>query len=298
MQRGRKEQNMTLGQKIKQARIVKGLTQKELVGNHITRNMLSKIENDSATPSVRTLEYLAGRLGLSASYLMSDLTLSDGTSPDGLDEMRSAYREGRFDDCISLLENSHTSGTTDEGYLLRALADLSAARNAINNMDYQKAKEYADSADYYNKQGLYYSAEIDAEMSLILAECANVLAPEEFEENANEFRRAVNSISFADRFELAKAENLCCAGDAAAAEKILAGIPESSDKSLAAKKLYLNGVVAMLKKDWENAKMLLLSAEEAGLKTSALYSSLETCFKELEDYKMAYHYAVIQNKNK
>ena len=37
---------MTLGQKIKQARRNKGMTQRELVGDHITRNMLSKIEND------------------------------------------------------------------------------------------------------------------------------------------------------------------------------------------------------------------------------------------------------------
>ena len=50
---------MTLGQKIRAARQERGMTQKELVGHYITRNMLSKIENDSATPSVRTLEYLA-----------------------------------------------------------------------------------------------------------------------------------------------------------------------------------------------------------------------------------------------
>ena len=42
---------MTLGQKIREARQSKGMTQKELVGDYITRNMLSKIENDSAIPS-------------------------------------------------------------------------------------------------------------------------------------------------------------------------------------------------------------------------------------------------------
>ena len=36
---------MTLGQKIKSARLARGMTQKELVGDAITRNMLSKIEN-------------------------------------------------------------------------------------------------------------------------------------------------------------------------------------------------------------------------------------------------------------
>lgn len=289
---------MTLGQKIRQARVDKGLTQKELVGDHITRNMLSKIENDSATPSVRTLEYLAGRLGLSASYLMSDLTLSDGTSPDGLDEMRAAYREKRYDDCIFLLENSHTAGTTDEGYLLRALADLSAARQAIASADYLKAKEHADSADYYNKQGLYYSAEIDAEMSLILAECANALSPSEFDENALEFRRAVNSISFSHRFELAKAENLIRTGDPDSALCILEALPISTDLKLSAKKQYLLGSIAMVSENWDSAREYLEAAENAGLSSPELYSALETCFKELENYKMAYHYAVLQNHNK
>ena len=60
---------MTLGQKIKAVRLERGMTQKELAGDTITRNMLSKIENDSATPSVRTLEHLAGALGLPTEYL-------------------------------------------------------------------------------------------------------------------------------------------------------------------------------------------------------------------------------------
>lgn len=285
---------MTLGQKIKKARIDAGLTQKELVGDHITRNMLSKIENDNATPSVKTLEFLAGRLGLSTAYLMSDLTFSDGTSPDGLDEMRKAYREGRFEDCISLLENSHTAGTTDEGYLLRALADLAAARAYRAQLNYEKAKEFADSADYYNKQGLYYSAEIDAEMSLILAECANVLAPEEFDENAKEYLRSIESISFSARFDLAKADNLCIVGKVSEALEILDNLTELDAKELQAKKEYVYGKAAAVSGDHKKACEHLLKAEELGMCTNALYSALEKSFKELDDYKSAYHYAVMQ----
>ena len=55
---------MNLGEKIKAARLERHMTQKDVVGDYITRNMLSKIENGSATPSVKTLEYLAGALGL------------------------------------------------------------------------------------------------------------------------------------------------------------------------------------------------------------------------------------------
>ncbi|MBQ8831237.1 MAG: helix-turn-helix transcriptional regulator [Oscillospiraceae bacterium] len=285
---------MTLGQKIKQARLELGVTQKELVGDHITRNMLSKIENDSATPSVKTLEFLASRLGLTTSYLMSDLTFSDGSSPDGLDEMRNAYKEGRYEDCINLLQNSQTAGTTDEGYLLRSLADLAAAREYLAALDFEKAKYFADSADYYNKQGLYYSAEIDAEMSLILAECANVLAPEEFEENAKEYKRSVESISFSARFEIAKAENLCLTGKTAEAMAVITAVNGDLTAELSAKKEYVIGLIFKTDKNYADACPHLLKAEELGLKTAALFTALELCFKELEDYKSAYHYATMQ----
>ena len=45
---------MTLGQKLKQTRLARGMTQSQVVGDRITRNMLSQIENDLASPSVGT----------------------------------------------------------------------------------------------------------------------------------------------------------------------------------------------------------------------------------------------------
>ena len=42
---------MTLGQKLKKARLDRGLTQAQVVGDRITRNMLSQLENDLASPS-------------------------------------------------------------------------------------------------------------------------------------------------------------------------------------------------------------------------------------------------------
>ncbi len=53
---------MSLGKKIRQARLEAGLSQRALCGDAITRNMLSQIENGSANPSMQTLQYLAGRL--------------------------------------------------------------------------------------------------------------------------------------------------------------------------------------------------------------------------------------------
>ena len=58
------------GRIIKEARIAKKMTQSEVVGSFITRNMLSQIESGNATPSVKTLEYLAQTLDIPVSELM------------------------------------------------------------------------------------------------------------------------------------------------------------------------------------------------------------------------------------
>ena len=63
---------MTLGQKLRQTRLSKGLSQSQVAGGCVTRNMLSQIENDQASPSMRTLEHLARALDVSVGWLLSD----------------------------------------------------------------------------------------------------------------------------------------------------------------------------------------------------------------------------------
>ena len=290
---------MTLGEKVRHARIERGMTQKQLVGEHITRNMLSKIENDSATPSMRTLEFLARQLDLPTSYFMSDFSLSDGKSPDGLDDMRDAYREGRYLDCLAMLEESKTAGSTDEGYLLHALADIGAAKEALAQGDTARVKEHADSADYYNKQGLYYSAGIDAEMSLILAECALLLDISEFERNARDYESAVEKISFAGRYNLCRAEYLVRSGETELAKKLLDAMTDIP-KALEAKRLYVYGLYHIATGSGETAVDELKKAEElsdSDTQRRLIYKELEQCCLKAEDYKGAYFYAAKQRES-
>ncbi|MBP1736663.1 MAG: helix-turn-helix protein [Oscillospiraceae bacterium] len=169
---------MSLGQKIKAARLERGLTQKELVGDYITRNMLSKIENDAATPSVRTLEYLAKALDLPTGYFLSGAEVSDGSSPDGLDEARQAYREGRWRHCLTLIKADKKAGTTDEGCLLHARAGAYAAREALEAGDAAAARELAETAQYYNHEGMYYSHSLAAQLALTLGKALILLGEE------------------------------------------------------------------------------------------------------------------------
>lgn len=64
----------TLGEKIRTLRKEKKLTQSELAGRELTKSMLSQIENGKATPSMKTLHYLADKLGCDASFLLEEDT--------------------------------------------------------------------------------------------------------------------------------------------------------------------------------------------------------------------------------
>jgi len=66
---------MKIGERIKAIRTSKCITQKQLVGDHITRNMLSRIENGAAMPSVPTIMYLAEKLNVPVGFLLSKLLI-------------------------------------------------------------------------------------------------------------------------------------------------------------------------------------------------------------------------------
>ena len=63
---------MELGQRIKAARLEAGLSQRQLCGEYMTRNMLSLIENGAARPSMETLVFLAKALGKPVSFFLEE----------------------------------------------------------------------------------------------------------------------------------------------------------------------------------------------------------------------------------
>ena len=62
----------TLGEKIKTLRKEKKLTQTDLAGSELTKSMLSQIENGKATPSMKTLQYIAEKLECEPSFLLEE----------------------------------------------------------------------------------------------------------------------------------------------------------------------------------------------------------------------------------
>ncbi|MDR7856500.1 helix-turn-helix transcriptional regulator [Tissierella sp.] len=101
--------NLTFGQKIKKARLEKNFTQSELVGDFITRNMLSKIENDAANPSLKTIEYLAYKLEKPISYFLDNSLTIDNKKKNNIELAfeHSAYlfKNKEYSNCIDYIEN-------------------------------------------------------------------------------------------------------------------------------------------------------------------------------------------------
>ena len=94
---------MKFGEKIRSARLNAKMTQADLAGDFITRNMLSQIENGLAMPSLQTALYIADRLGVDIGILFSD---NDGKDvfflTRKLPELKRSFEKKEYDRCIAL----------------------------------------------------------------------------------------------------------------------------------------------------------------------------------------------------
>ena len=143
-----------LGRRIKEARINKKMTQAELVGDFITRNMLSRIESGNATPSVKTLEYIASKLEVSVSSLVPEAL----EQPiDLLTEAKTALKSGDYKLALDSAE-SIKEILNDEYAAISCIAHIKMARNyekenkfSLAYSSFNKAISLADTGIYANK---------------------------------------------------------------------------------------------------------------------------------------------------
>jgi tetratricopeptide (TPR) repeat protein len=72
-----------VGLRIREARTDKGMSQKDLVGERFSKSYISSIERGKITPSLKALEYIARRLEVSVSYLLTGVHPNQQFSPNG-----------------------------------------------------------------------------------------------------------------------------------------------------------------------------------------------------------------------
>ena len=274
---------MTLGEKLKKARLDRGLTQAQVCGDRITRNMLSQLENDSASPSVRTLEHLADALGVSMGWL-----LEQDPAAEQLQQARQLFRQRDFTACFDCLHD-HAAGETEEGNLLLIRSALSLSESALADGRLREAGERAHIARSRCEGSLYAGQPERLRAHAVLLRCILEQGgdPEEY----------VSEVlsDFSESGRLLQARYALSQNQIETAQKIL---PAEPTPETLGECLILRGRVAMALQDHSGAETILHQAETASrlsrIQRLELYGLLEQCCREREDYRQAYFYATRQ----
>lgn len=260
---------MELGEKLRQARLEAGLSQRQLCGDAITRNMLSLIEHGNAKPSMDTLKCLAARLGKPVSYFLEE----DALASPNEHTMETARRRFDSGDAAGVMLALKEFQQPDPVYgrektLLETLSLLTLAEVAVEEGKYPYALELLTRAD---TETAYCQEEISRRRLLLLGKLPG--------------RQVSRLLPGLDEELLLRAEEAFSEGNAQRAERLLDAAEDwkSSRWNLLRGKLHLEAGQFR-----DAARCLHMAEEESPKETAPL---LERCYRELEDYKRAYEYA-------
>ena len=266
---------MELGEKLRQARLEAGLSQRQLCGGEITRNMLSQIENGSASPSMGTLRYLAARLGKSISFFLEEEAV---TSPnqERMAWAREAYREGRYEDVLAVLTDWKGPDPVfdAERQLLEGLSLLALAENALGEGRTLYAGELLDRAE---DLGLYETPELDRRRLLLLIKA-----------RPGACGAICGKLPGLDEELMYRAGAALAAGNTSRAAALLDAAEDRENPDWN----FLRGEANLAARDYAAAAACYHRAETAYPEKTA--PRLEQCYRELEDFKQAYFYACRQ----
>lgn len=282
---------MNIGEKIRSLRVAKLMTQSELAGNKITRNMLSCIENGSAQPSLSTVVYIAGRLNVPVGFLLAE----EGDEivyqkMNSLANIKRAYKAGDLAGCRSLCLSA-CSEPDDEIRLLLATCDAGIACEAFRHGKLRLCCRYFDEALRYADECLYPLPQIAAQATVYFEYMERRISPM-LTSDVLDTSRSV-AIQDEEPFALyARALDALDEGDDKPAVAFLASA-EVGDPRFYAE--HLRARCEMAKNGYRNAMPILLRMlnGEAPLDEVGLYAvlcDLEICCRETEDFKGAYRY--------
>ena len=260
---------MSLSEKLKQARLEAGLSQKRLCGEKITRNMLSQIENGSARPSMDTLRYLAGQLGKPVSFFLEEDTVVSSN--------QSLMEQARQAEPASVLEILKDYPSPDrvfdpERWLMETLACLALAEDAIARQKFPYAKQLLTRAEEAGNKTPYFTADLQRRLLLL------------------SYGAGENPETLADRLPdltpelLLRAEAALGRGEYDRCAALLGAVPRQD-----AFWHYLMGQLHLAQSAYDHARPHFEAAWEYAPITCC--RALEDCCRELGDFAGAYFYA-------
>lgn len=259
---------MELGQRIKQARLEAGLSQRQLCGQRLTRNMLSLIENGAARPSMDTLRYFAQVLGKPVGWFLEEQTVSPNQA--AMLEARRCWQASDGAGVLAALEGYQEPDETFDGErgLLCYLALLSEAQGALEQGRRPYALHLLQQAGQVKSP--YITPELAQKRQLLRAQAGEMA-----------------SLS-CDEVLLAQAQQSLEKDPRRCMTFLLAAQEQN-----AAAWQYLAGQARFAMKEYTAAAEHLRSVETVYPKAIGM---LEVCYRELGDFQKAYEYVCKQRK--
>lgn len=284
-----------VGRRIKALRKKLGLTQFELVGENITRNMLSRIENGAALPSLGSLVYLAERLGVPCGCLLDDTALWDHTRNIAIKNARELMRCGDYKKAYELISSDDVP-KDDETALILIECGLNLAREHTAEHAYFKAFEKLNEATalcdstVYSSVGSGYIASLYRSLALknLPVNCEENPPMPEFDKYVDIYIY-IRLMDMFDRGEIVKAVNLssmCEIENKVLSSHIAAKLDMANGR--------YNSAISKLKEiiEAENKE----PSAEGGLLLYTILGDLEACAKSEGDYVSAYEYREKKNR--
>lgn len=257
---------MAIGERIKAARLEAGLSQRQLCGQQLTRNMLSQVENGTARPSMKTLEYLAAQLGKSVSFFLDEQAVVS-PNQDCMAQARLAMQRSDWLRLQTILDSFRQPDELfeQERLLLQYLCYLERARQALHQRRQPFALALLEKAGAL-EEGIYITRPLLRERQLLLAAAGEAV-----------------DLSGEDHVLLLRAQQ---AADPQRQLELLAAVENKAPSQWN----YLQAEGEFALGQYEKA----LSHYEKTEPSEKVWQRMEVCCRELGDYKRAYEYACRQ----
>jgi len=269
---------MTFGEKIKAERKKKKMTQADLAGDTVTRNMISLIEKDAANPSLSTLKAIADRLGVPLSYLVSDGDDDQFfyAKKELIDGIRAAYSAKNYS--VTIMRVEKLGETDDELAMILADCHMNIGKSSLRDGSLVTAIKHLTAALEYCDKTVYDTGRIKTLSKLYTSVAENIQAP------LLELDQTAYLSALTDEYDFEFFKYLTLDFDFAFNDPVYS-------KHLEAKRL-------MKEKDYTTAAAILSEIETTkrsgkynAYAIFSIYSDLELCYKNLFDFENAYKYS-------
>lgn len=267
---------MGLGEKLLNARQELGLSQKQVCGEKITRNMLSQLEHGSASPSMETLQYLAARLQKPVSFFLDE----EGTVSVNQNVMfhaRALYEQGQYQQALEALDAYRAPDPVYdmEWAFLQHSCRLSLAEAAIGRSKEILAQNLLAEAESF-EDSLWLFPELRHRRARLLGRLKG--------QNLDRVCRALPNL---DEDLLLRARAQLEGGSPLRAGQLLDAM-EARDELWH----YHRGRAYFAQGQYRSAISCFERCES--MEPRAVYSLLEQCWRCLKDFEQAYFYACKQ----